>query len=289
MKPLFPFSLSFSLLSIFVSLFYSLLVSADDHGVTFLFPTSGLTLSLNDTVNVTYTSNFSVPLLFTFCANTTGENLKQQRVENVEPFNGSQLVQLQWEQPICWFDLRPNSSAGFGANSPAVTILPTPRARPSTVGLPQSIPSSSTPPSPPASSSPSSTPSSSPSTTATSSNQSSSGLSSGAKAGIGVGVALGVVLVGAAIFGFFFLRRRKASNSKASATSDRASSPDGIVEGKWPNYNKVTSPAGVPTEPPRPQELSSDVAYEMPAGETRQEMSSDAVVESDRRRFSWQR
>ncbi|KAH8820624.1 hypothetical protein F5884DRAFT_56823 [Xylogone sp. PMI_703] len=46
----------------------------------------------------------------------------------------------------------------------------------------------------------------------------SSGLSSGAKAGIGVGVALGVIAIGAAA-GFFFWRRRRASQAPNYATA----------------------------------------------------------------------
>lgn len=46
-----------------------------EHGVTFLYPVDGLTLNYLDTINVTWTSNFSSPQLFTFCTNKTDSSL----------------------------------------------------------------------------------------------------------------------------------------------------------------------------------------------------------------------
>lgn len=69
-------NMSILLLSTLVTfLFCSALVVADtnNHGVTFLYPTPNLTFNYKDTVNVSYTSNFSSPQLFTFC-NPTGSN-----------------------------------------------------------------------------------------------------------------------------------------------------------------------------------------------------------------------
>lgn len=42
-------------------------VQADDHGVTFLFPTRGLTFHYLDVINVTYLSPFPQPNLYIFC------------------------------------------------------------------------------------------------------------------------------------------------------------------------------------------------------------------------------
>jgi hypothetical protein len=39
-----------------------------NHGVTFIFPTSGLTFYYLDTINVVYDSSFTAPLLYTFCS-----------------------------------------------------------------------------------------------------------------------------------------------------------------------------------------------------------------------------
>jgi hypothetical protein len=51
---------------------FFLLVEADDHGVTFLYPTAGLEFNWLDTINVTWISPFQAPLLYTFCLNDTG-------------------------------------------------------------------------------------------------------------------------------------------------------------------------------------------------------------------------
>ncbi len=42
-------------------------IQADNHGVTFLFPTRGLTFHQLDIVNVTYLSPFPQPNLYIFC------------------------------------------------------------------------------------------------------------------------------------------------------------------------------------------------------------------------------
>jgi len=47
-------------------------IAAAQNGVTFLYPTAGLTINYLDTVNVTYESNFTSPLLYSFCTNSTG-------------------------------------------------------------------------------------------------------------------------------------------------------------------------------------------------------------------------
>ncbi|KUJ11606.1 uncharacterized protein LY89DRAFT_228276 [Mollisia scopiformis] len=255
--------------------FLSLMVSADYHGVTFLFPIDGLTLSHDDTVNVTYTSDFPVPLLYTFCRNSTDNNLITEVRESVPGFNGSELVQLKWPNiSSCYWDLRPNTSYGYGANSPSINVLATSRPEPSTVGLAQVT---ATGAAETGSASSDGTPSSTPSSS------SSSGLSTGAKAGIGVGVALGVIII-AAVAGFFFLRRRKQKT--AVAVPNTPVSPDYPAYPKntrWrpqvtPQYREATfahSPHQEYHEAhdvPKPQELPSDVKHEMPAGELRHEL-----------------
>ena len=57
--------MSFILLAIF---FLAAVVSgAEKNFVTFLYPPAGLTLNYMDTVNVSYTSQFPKPVLYTFC------------------------------------------------------------------------------------------------------------------------------------------------------------------------------------------------------------------------------
>lgn len=59
--------------SILLVVFAAVTVNAapNENGVEFLFPTDGLTLNYMDTINVTYTSPFPKPLLYTFCTNKT--------------------------------------------------------------------------------------------------------------------------------------------------------------------------------------------------------------------------
>ncbi|CZR60156.1 uncharacterized protein PAC_10052 [Phialocephala subalpina] len=185
--------------------------------------------------------------------------------ENVSPFNGSELVQLKCPNiSSCYFDLRPNTSYGYGANSPSLNVLATARATPSTVSLPDSA---STNASETGSASSDGTPGSTPS----SYSGSSSGLSTGAKAGIGVGVALGVILIAAAA-GFFLLRRRK---TKSAVNGNAGSVPPayGVEEVKYPQ-NEQYGQANYPPQTPAQQyhEVSSDATYEMPAGEARHEL-----------------
>ncbi len=48
------------------------LAGADNHGVTFLYPTAGLAFNWLDTINVSWISRFQAPLLYAFCLNDTG-------------------------------------------------------------------------------------------------------------------------------------------------------------------------------------------------------------------------
>lgn len=184
----------------------------------------------------------------------------------MSPFNGSELVQLKWPNiSSCYFDLRPNTSYGYGANSPSLNVLATAGATPSTISLPDSA---STNASETGSASSDGTPSSTPSSGSNSGSSSSSGLSTGAKAGIGVGVALGVILI-AAVAGFWLLRMRKAK----SAANDGAEETKGYQNGQYGQANYVQhTPVQQYHEAPKPQELSSDASYEMPAGEARHEL-----------------
>ncbi|KAF8862121.1 hypothetical protein BDZ45DRAFT_723481 [Acephala macrosclerotiorum] len=189
-------------------------------------------------------------------------NTSSELRENVAPFNGSELVQLQWPNiSSCYFDLRPNTSYGYGANSPSLNVLATARATPSTISLPDSAPTN-------ASETGSASSDGTPSSTPSSGSSSSSGLSAGAKAGVGIGVALGVILI-AAMAGFWLLRRRKAK----STANYGAEETKGYQNGQYgqANYAQQT-PVKQYHEAPKPQELSSDATYEMLAGEARHEL-----------------
>ena len=184
------------------------------------------------------------------------------------PYNGSQLVQLVWAGvSSCNFDLRPNNTAGSGANSPNFIVLPTARVAPTTVGL----------------GTPASTSSGAAATTGAGDSSTSdsgtsippsSGLSNGAKAGIGVGVAVVAIaiIVGLA---FFFLRRQKVKSPPAYASSSPQNYQQEYYGGR--KYEPVDSTTGsdlqmqeMNAEPmTKPREMSAEVAHELPGTEIR--------------------
>lgn len=212
----------------------------DNHGVTFLYPVGdNLTLYYLDTLNTTYTSPFASPLLYIFCDSGNDFSTYQRyrpsyvapanaacpsipvRSQPAAPFNGSTLVLLNWTSSTpCYFDLRPDTQAGHGANSDSFTLEVDVKGQ-TTAGL-----------EPPPATSASTTSSTTTSSTATSSSaaggaggsagasspsttsSASSGLSAGAAAGIGIGVGLLVILLAAAA-GAWFWRRRKTNSAVA--------------------------------------------------------------------------
>ncbi|KAH6684240.1 hypothetical protein B0J14DRAFT_646149 [Halenospora varia] len=214
-------------------------MAVDNHGVNFTYPIEGLTLYRLDTVNVSWTSNFSTPLLYTFCKNKTGDNPITEKHTSVQPYNASELVLLNFDSVAsCYFNLRPNASAGFGANSPTFKYILTQRSQ-TTLG----------PSEPTDTSSPTVT--ATPPTSAPSSDN--GGLGTGAKAGIGIGVALGVIAIVGAI-AFFLWRRRRGGGGRSrlnpnSSINGRVSSPGGmndIQSAKWHShspYDKAPSTA----------------------------------------------
>ncbi|KAB5523000.1 hypothetical protein GE09DRAFT_487184 [Coniochaeta sp. 2T2.1] len=163
-------------------------------GVEFLYPQPDLMFYYLDTINVTYTSNFSNPTLFAWCGQSSSPT---QKYETSAPkFNGSVLVLLDFSSSDpCWFDLRPDTPA-CGDNSPPFDLLPVQRAQSgsqTTLGL----------------LSPTST-SSIPSKTGADESAAASGgsLSTGAKAGIAIAV-VGAVLILVAMAACFWFKRRK--------------------------------------------------------------------------------
>ncbi|KAF7879459.1 hypothetical protein EAF04_000655 [Stromatinia cepivora] len=219
----------FTFLSLWWSLGYAV---ADDHGVVFLYPPKNLTVNYLDTINVTYTSLFPEPELWIFCQNASDLTapLITESQTTVKAYNGTAPINFRWlGGSPCWFDLKPNSSGGLGANSPHFTVEQTKRAMPITLGLDSATTStttSTTATSTPTTSSDgsaatttaasSSTVSSDASSNTTSPNSAANsnsnntptgGLSGGAKAGIGIGIAIIALLALAA--GFFFWRRKR--------------------------------------------------------------------------------
>jgi LPXTG-motif cell wall-anchored protein len=192
--------------------------------------------------------------------------MKIEAYQKVTPYSGSQLIQLVWKGvSSCNFDLRPNNTAGNGANSPLFVVLPSAKAVPTTVGL----------------SSPTST--STAMSTATGAGDSSgildtpsnNGLNSGAKTGIGVGVAVVAVAVIAGL-AFFFLRRRRSKNLPEFTTMARGNAEEYYGGGQ--KYQPVDSTMGsdvqmqemnAETSTPKPGELDSDIAHELSSTEVR--------------------
>ncbi|KAI1329079.1 hypothetical protein F5Y16DRAFT_367362 [Xylariaceae sp. FL0255] len=210
-----------------------------DHGVSFEYPVTGLTLNYMDSINVTYESPFSSPLLYTFCGDSV-----QKRVDEVNPYNSSALISLNWDgdETPCYFDLRPNTTAGYGANSNKFAYNSTERSTQTTAGLP--TPTSTT-------TSASSTSASSASSTAVTTSSAaaptqsshvsspSNDLSTGAAAGIGIGVGLVGIGLGTAV-AILLLRRRKGNRRTAASTHpSNLSSPPTSGYAHLPSYSAV--------------------------------------------------
>ncbi|KAF7930079.1 hypothetical protein BELL_0030g00230 [Botrytis elliptica] len=261
---------------------------ADDHGVVFLYPTDNLTINYLDTVNVTYTSPFPEPQLWIYCQNITDLTgpLITESYTTVTAFNGSAPINWRWlGGSPCWFDLKPNASNGYGANSEHFIVDQNQRASPTTLGLPlptdSSTSTTSTSISTTASASSDATTTATPNPTTSSTSNSASaasasssptqtglstdstpatGLSGGAKAGIGIGIAIVALLALAA--GFFFWRKKQAKKTHYTVypTSD------------VPMNEKMEDSSDYSRSEPEP------VAYEMYAPEYHIEMPGTQPV-----------
>lgn len=288
------------------------LILADDHGVVFLYPPSGLTVNYKDTVNVSYTSNFSNPQLITFC-NEAGSNsivtgkyiplflpailtLNSELTSYPPAYNGSKTVYFEWPNAVlCWFDLRPDSSSGNGANSPSFTVLSSERVVSTVLGLPQ------------ATSSPSSTQSSSAATTTAAATTSATsdpkdGGSKHNKTGIIVGTVLSAISAIAFVV-FLIFRRRK---SKANTQYEPARDSPGVDGAQWrpgtENGGDQIYMKPMEHETVKPQELSTEVTHELYNETVRHEMNADSAViappqpghlmqdstKEEKKRYSWQ-
>jgi hypothetical protein len=257
--------------------------SRNTNGVTWLFPTTGLILNYQDTVNVTWTSPFPKPLFYTFYFNVTnncaidGIRLsslslftlacwltKIEASQKVTPYNGSLLIQLVWKGvPSCNFDLRPNPTAENGTNTPVFVVPPSAKAVPTTVGLGSPIRTNTA----------MSTATGTGDSSGTPNTSSNNGLSSGAKAGIGVGVAVIAITIIAGLI-FFFLPQRRSKNLPEFTTIAPANGEENY--GGRQKYQPMDSTTGsdvqmqemnAETSTPKPGELSSDVAHELSGAE----------------------
>ncbi|KAI0131790.1 hypothetical protein BJ170DRAFT_717551 [Xylariales sp. AK1849] len=228
----------------------------EDDSVTFLFPTKGLTFYSNDTVNITYESSFSAPLLYTFCRETDGKTVSQKRIDHVGGFNASALVKLDFDyNSPCWFDLKPNST-GSGANSPGFTLLAEQQSQ-ATVGLGSSI---STPTSTSATATTSatnagssatrtnivtnaaSTSTAAPAASASGDSSSSGGLSVGGQAGIGVGA--GIAGIGMCVLAAVLFKRRRGRDRGLQEKVDTALPPATPGSAASPSYYPASSHPG---------------------------------------------
>lgn len=192
-----------------------------EHGVTWLYPPAGRILNYLDTINITYTSPFASPLLYTWCRNASmpqddpisgksiympslpispATNQSPERRDRVDT-NGTFSILLDYKMvSSCYWQLRPNTTRGYGAQSQAVILLPSQRSPAPTIWGLESKPSD-----------PSSTPLVAPPSTPSPDTE--RVFSTGAKAGIGVGAGIfAIALIG---FIFWFVSRRRQQKSDA--------------------------------------------------------------------------
>ncbi|KAH6631201.1 hypothetical protein B0J18DRAFT_124706 [Chaetomium sp. MPI-SDFR-AT-0129] len=257
---------------IFALLVNILLLSAADaqydndpnHGVVFLYPTNGQTYNTMDILNVAYTSPFPAPNLYLFCDNGDRQIFRQP----APGYNVTVPVTLNFTSLTpCWFNLRPGTTGGFGANSPTFNIVgeerktgsqvfgpaisssvaattTTAHTRPPTTtstsvyGIADAETSPTTKESP-AGSSIDSTPSLSP--TGSHDGGGGAGLGSAGAAGIGAGVAGGILLAACGVFAWFWKKKRaNANDGVGSNTTTGAGTGRGDSQEKyW--YDSSTS------------------------------------------------
>lgn len=205
---------------------------------TWLYPDPSTTPTFNylDTLNASWTSDFSSPWLHLWCGIINGNSSSPALGElynKTAPATGSLDFPLNYalEPFSCHFELSRLPAVGQGppyALSGNFNVVIESNQKPVTwsqaTGNPSSSntsPSGSTTTSEPTTTSPISTPSPA-STTPTTTPAPSSGLTQGAKIGIGVGVALGVLALIAAAVGVFFMFRRRRRMRGTGQTRDHA-------------------------------------------------------------------
>jgi hypothetical protein len=216
-------------------------------------------------------------------------------IQNVTSYNSSELVVLSWpKMKSCYFDLRPNSSAGYGANSPSILLNSTVRSTPITIGL-ADLSTTPTATSSPSSSLPATAASSTSSSTSSPPSSGSSNKNSHTGIGVGVGVGLGAAAV-IAFVGFaivYFFRRRSRNMARGAAVPDHDSQSDSQ---KWqwqqpPDHGVYMQPVNQ-----KPHEMAAENMHELPADPGAHEMSHEgydaagggAQQPKKEWRFSWE-
>lgn len=187
-------------------------------------------------------------------------------VQNVTLYNPSELVTIDWpHMSSCYFDLRPNKTAGNGANGSTFVINSTARATPITIGHHFPFSTSTSTPAP---------------TTLSASSDALPKKSGGSNGkAIGVGVAVGLAVVIATGLGiFFFCRRRKAQ--QGSMIPDRDSDVHKWHQGGQHNGSYVYMQP-MSGKKQASQELASKVpTHELPAGDGRSNEVHEMGVET---------
>ncbi|KAI1497860.1 hypothetical protein F5X99DRAFT_351216 [Biscogniauxia marginata] len=230
-------------------------IAENTNGVTWQYPTEGLTFYYLDTVQVTYTSNFSGPFLYTFCLDDVGNTIPK-KLDEVTPYNGTVPTVLDWTDAssACWFNLRPGHEAILGSNSDRfeykigqrsqTTLGPETSTETSTTSIAMAGATSSASPAP----------------------VFSTGLSTGAQAGIGVGAALAGLALGA--FAATMLIRRRNRQQQVVGEHQHASMP--VVQYPGSDYQGSLGYGPSPTtiytgqsilpnvHAPNPQELETE-------------------------------
>jgi hypothetical protein len=94
--------------------------AVNNHGVTFLFPTAGQVLNYQDTINVTWTSPFPKPILYTFCYSATTNKQYQGKpspfphfIWTTENIQASLLTQNRGHTKCHALQRLPNRAAGL--------------------------------------------------------------------------------------------------------------------------------------------------------------------------------
>ncbi|KAI5923567.1 hypothetical protein F4810DRAFT_199198 [Camillea tinctor] len=177
------------------------ITAENTNGVTWQYPTRGLTFYYLDTVQVTYTSNFSDPNLYTFCSDENG-NTVQKKLAAATPYNGTAPTILDFTDAssACWFNLRPGYAAILGSNSDVFEFRIGQRSQ-TTLGPDSSSSATAT--------ATSTTVPATSDATSSATAVANTGLSSGAQAGIGVGAALAGLALGAFAATMFIRRQNR--------------------------------------------------------------------------------
>ncbi|KAI1339774.1 hypothetical protein F5Y15DRAFT_69001 [Xylariaceae sp. FL0016] len=211
-----PIGLLLALLSMLAGL-----ASSQNTFAKFTFPVDdGLTFNYLDTIEVGYESDFTLPVLYTFCYPANSDDIFTPRTDFPGSNNNTAPTLLNFTTGVdCWFNLRPDKvdDNHVGVNGPKWRFVST-QNEIATIGpdsLSTSSSSSSTVTS--TSSSASNTATASASSSSSPSSSSSGGLSTGAIAGIGVGVGLGVIALG--LLAWFLIRRRSHKTGYQQGTT----------------------------------------------------------------------